>query len=295
MMRSVSRHAFVILLLASTGRLAHGQSRLDTALYEPLNDSFRLSVTEYLLPPFRLGDYRRPLLYLRATSHRNFGCPHGLGMSIHSTRDRIDVYVAGVPRDLQPCTNTIAPATGSVRLPRQAGVYDLLVRRPDGMTDRYRLLLTDTLTEATPLTTRYTTLAPARRWRARRNTLSMTCTLPQRSGKVDSTQAWVCTDFARWLGDSLGMRLFRFANGPANPFPDAPPQQWGDVLYYEYRRPDDFRRSYPLLQRFGKEYMTRRAPSASIMLTNWRGAQISSYICRPDQRSCRPDNEVTPW
>jgi hypothetical protein len=293
--RPVSCHAFVISLLASIGGLAHGQARLDTTLYEPLNDSFQLTVTEYLLPPFRLGDYTGPQLYLQATSHRKFGCPVGLGMTIHSTQDRIDVYIAGVPRESQTCSAIIAPASNSVRLPVQARVYDLVVRRPDGMTDTYRLHLTDSLTEAIPLTTRYTTLAPARRWRARRNTLSMTCTLPMTEGKLDSTQAWVCIDFARWLEDSLGMRPFRFAEGPAKPFLDPPPQQWGDVQYYEYRRPVDFRRSYKLLQRFGKVHIAPRAPNASIMLTNWRGARISSYICRPDQHSCQPDNAFTPW
>lgn len=291
----MSRYTFVTLLLVSANRAATGQSQDDTTRYEPLNDSFYLSVTEYLLPPFRRGDYKAPFLYLRATSHRTFGCPLGLGMSVHSSRDRIDVYVAGIPRDPQLCSGIIAPATNTVRLPEQSGAYDLAVRRPDGTTDRYRLLLTDSLTEATPLTTRYTTLEPARRWRARRNTLSMTCTLPLREGALDSTQAWVCNDFATWLRDSLGMVPFRFADGPAKPFLDDPPQQWGNVLYYEYRRQSDFRRSYALLQRFGKEYIARKAPNASIMLTNWRGAQISSYICRPDQRGCQPANEFTPW
>jgi hypothetical protein len=291
----VSRYTFVALLLFSADSAAAGQSHDDTTRYEPLNDSFYLSVTEYLLPPFRRGDYRAPFLYLRATSHRTFGSPPGLVMSVHSSRDRIDVYVAGIPRDPQICSGVVEPATNTVRLPGVSGVYDLTVRRPDGTTDTYRLLVTDSLTEATPLATRYTTPEPARRWRARRNTLSMTCTLPMRGEALDSTQAWVCNGFATWLRDSLGMVPFRFADGPAKPFLDAPPQQWGDVLYFEYRRPGDFRRSYTLLQRFGREYMARRAPNAFITLTNWRGAQISSYICRPDQRGCQPANEFTPW
>ncbi len=283
-----------ILLLACPSAVSSGQSQPDTAQYDAVNDSFSLSVTEYLDPPFAGARDRGPSLYLRATTRRNSGCG-GLGMSVRFSRRRVDVYLAGVPRRPGPCASDMGPATGIVRLPPQAGVYDLIIRRPDGVSDTYKLLVTDTLTETLPLVARYTTLTPAQRWRARRNTLNMTCTLPWKDEAVDSTQAWVCTDFARWLGDSLGMRPFRFADGPAKPFPDAPPQQWGDVLYYEYSRAVDFRHSYALLQRFSRRYMARKAPNASVALTNWRGAQVTSYRCRSDQQWCQPSNEFPPW
>jgi hypothetical protein len=123
----------------------------------------------------------------------------------------------------------------------------------------------------------------------------MTCILPWRSEAVDSTQAWVCTTFAKWLRDSLGMRPFRFPDSSATPFPSAPAQQWGDVLFYQYRQAVDFRRGYALLQRFSQQQMARKAPNAYVTLTNWRGAQVTSYRCRPDQQWCQFSDQFPTW
>src|SRR6266516_5529271 len=119
-----------ILLLACPSAVSSGQSQPDTAQYDAVNDSFSLSVTEYLDPPFAGARDRGPSLYLRATTRRNSGCG-GLGMSVRFSRRRVDVYLAGVPRRPGPCASDMGPATGIVRLPPQAGVYDLIIRRPD--------------------------------------------------------------------------------------------------------------------------------------------------------------------
>src|SRR5256885_11480293 len=108
-----------------------------------------------------------------ATTRRTFSCLLPLGMSLNSRGSHIDLYLAGVPRGPQLCPAAIGPARGTVRLPSKAGVYDVVIRRPDGLEDRYRLLVTDTLTEVATLGSTYTTPKPVRRWLSRRNSLSL--------------------------------------------------------------------------------------------------------------------------
>ncbi len=284
-----------ILLLACSSPAWASQSPPDTTKYQAVNDSFALILAEYLDPRLASARDSGPSLYMLATTRRTFSCLLPLGMSLKSRGSHIDLYLAGVPRGPQLCPSAIGPARGTVRLPAKVGAYDIVIRRPDGLEDTYTLLVTDTLTEVTTLASRYTTLTPVRRWRARRNTLSMTCTLPWKGAAVDSSQSWVCTTFAAWLRDSLGMRLFRFGEGPAIPFPDAPPQQWGDVLYFEYTGAGAFPHGYSLLQRFSHQYMASKAPNASVRLINWRGAEVDSYRCRPDQQWCQPSHQFPPW
>ena len=285
-----------ILLLTWASAALEGQSSGDTVGYEPVNDSFALTLTEFLDPRWASAHDSGPSLFLVAETRRQYGCPLPLGISARSSAEGFDVFLAGISRNPTLCPGVIAPASGSVALPREVGTYRVVIRRPDGVQDTYQLRISHALTEVTVLAATYTTLTPTRRWRSRRNTLSMRCYLPWVKAAVDSTQSWVCTTFAAWLRDSLGMRPFRFGDGPALPLPGgAPPQQWGDVLYFGYDRAVDFRRSYTLLQRFSREFMASRAPNAWVGLTNWRGAGIDSYVCRSDQQWCQPSDVYPAW
>ena len=284
-----------ILSLVGPSTPAKSQSSGDTAQYEAVNDSFVLGLTEALEPRFALVRDSAPSVFLRATTRRTFNWLLPLGMFLRTSGQSLEVQLVGIPRGPLLAPPAIGPANGVIQLPLRVGAYDLFIVRPDGIRDAYKLVVTDKLIEATPVARHYTTLTPLKRWRSRRQTLSMTCTLPWKGAAVDSSYSWVCTTFAQWLQDSLGMTPFHFPGGPASPFPSASIQQWGDVLYFEYRQAVDFYRSYLLLQRFSREEMAHSAPNAYIALVNWRGAEVNSYRCRPDQSWCQPSDRFPPW
>lgn len=265
---------------------------------EPLPGSVALQLVEALdeWPPGPPRE-RAPSLYLHATAKQPSPCVRHILMRARPAASTIDVDIAGLTPGLR-CNRLASDAlpTGSVRLPVGFGTYALTVRRADGTTDRYQLVVTDSSTAVTSIAASFTTLGPAHRWRARRFTLQMTCALPGvplRDGgySVDSSGAWVCRNFAQFLQDSLGMQPFRFPPGGAVPFPPTPARTnvWGEPLYFKYGAADDFHRAYELLQRSGQtEREAWGRPRAMIWLRNWRGVIVRSSSCRPEQYGCWP-------
>jgi hypothetical protein len=273
---------------------------LDSAIkYEPVDDSFRFTLYESLeqLPP-RSPRERAPSIFIGPSTVRTFSCLLPLGVQAETRGRLVVVQILGIPRGPRICPAAVGPATGRTVLPIGVGQYDLIIRRPDGLLDKYLLSVADSVLEVRVKRAQFTTLTPKRRWRARRNTMMMTCTLPWVVNSVDSSQSWVCTNFIGWLQDSLSMERFQFDSGAALPFltkDPKDPQQWDEPVYFHYREPEDFRRAYVLLQRFSHRMMAKRAPNAFIAIFSWRGADGSSYRCRATQHWCEPSDSVPAW
>jgi hypothetical protein len=197
--------------------------------------------------------------------------------------------------DTQICPSAVGPAEAQRHLPDQPGVYALHVS--DGnQRDTYRVTISDSLILASTGRATFTTMSDSVFQRAPRYSLAYYCTLPWGRTARDSTDVWACRDFRRILSDSLNAReVFFDANRGPLAFPVRNDLQREDVSYFQLEGPDDFRRAYDLLQRFAREVMAGRARNVVLELQNWRGALISSYLCRPEQPLCQSAASSPPY
>lgn len=229
-----------------------------------------------------------PALWIRTESEFHCIMPLAIHLEVEGTQVLLSIH--GIA-PFGICRQMVRPASATEFLRLSAGEYQLRITA-DGRTDEYTLTISEHRVAVAPPAGSFTRFESTRLQRAPRYSAAFYCVIPRDSNRLGLP---ICQQFQQILRDSLQAQEICFdAQEGEIALVRSKVLRLEDIRFYQFRQAEDFRRAYDLLQAYRREVLAPHAEQVSLSLINWRGAEISSYLCRPEQEWCQPGRSYPP-
>ena len=224
-----------------------------------------------ILESYDYGTISKPQIFVELRTEKIYGCANYGIITNNTIEDKIILIdIIGINKP-GICATAFGPANGRIKLGDLSGIFEVEIRG-NNFTDKYNLLISDSLIILDGKETPNTKPLISFLWRYPKNSFAYLC-------GTTLTDTTICKNFIDTLKNVINLTEFYFPDFGEIPYPKSSQGHYyeANARYFYYENEDEFGKIKEVMRAFKQSYFPTDN-GVGLTIINWMNKKIYSWL-----------------